>query len=217
MKLTINCTKIVSETPKQYGNNMNIHETTFETVSKTLQNTKNSARAQISPATIIVKELVTHGFNLELKSEDKIVQDLRTIEKEGFIESLKTSPFELSSVFIKMAQDDELRKVLQQYIDFFSKEKIDSEILHLVEDEMKKFLMSMTLLLTSPELRAWMRMKKKQGVTHPIQELSETLTKEEKLSTVDFKDLYIDGLFEQVCKTIKEKIDSDLFSRVNQH
>lgn len=169
-------------------------------------------KSQISPATILFKELFTHGFNLELKDEDKITQDLKTIEEEGFIESLKIPLFEFPSVFTKMAQDIKYRKGLQRFIDIFSREKVDPEVSQLVEDDMKKMLHSMTLFFTSPELRAWMRMKKKKGVTNPIRELEETLTTEGRLSTVDFKDLNIGGIFEYVFKTLKEQMELDLLA-----
>lgn len=55
-----------------------------------------------------------------------------------------------------------------------------------------------------------MRMKRKKGVTHPIQELLETLIEEEKLSTENVKDLNIGGVFEYFFNTLKDKMGSDL-------
>lgn len=169
-------------------------------------------KSPISPAIIIVKELASdsYGFNLERKSEDDISSDLRNIEEKGFLDSLKTSPFEFQRVLIEIAQDDEMRNQLHNFMDEISKVKSDPELLHQVNIETGKMVQSMISFFTSPAFRIWAKTKKKKSQTLDFRELREALGK--RLEKIDFKNLSISEMFEHYFKAWKEKILSDLLN-----
>ena len=94
---------------------------------------RNIDDSKISPAALVIKEVARQGFNLELKLEERIVQDIRRTEEKVFLESMKTTPFDLvSSLMFSFQNDDnqnQLQKLLKLIDDKASELKEISEFL----------------------------------------------------------------------------------------
>lgn len=160
--------------------------------------------SQISRAVTIVKELTVHGFNLELKSEDSIAQDLRAIEEKGFIESLKITPFEAAGALLQSLEDEDSRFLLGRLVNKYStKEPPDFEAL----EKISRVLNGIFLFMSSPEGIAWIKSNKSETFTP--EELIEAVDQRLLESKVKFKDDV--QRFEHALKTARELIISKLW------
>lgn len=146
-----------------------------------------------SPLTILIKEMVEQGFNLELKSEKRIVQDIRMIEENKFLGSLNVSQFDfVSSIMFDSSNGEEsnfetLVKVmnenasnLKELRKIMKENPNESEIIKRAVDKQLKGLM---LFFTSQEFYLW---KEKYSSDLTIQDLSQMV--EEKISQMGKSD-----------------------------
>lgn len=160
----------------------------------------NLTEYPISPATVIVKEVVIRGFNFELKSENSIAQELRNIEEAGFIESLKLNPFLIYSSFILSLENEKFRHYLKYLINEVPKRKLDFKTVHQIE----RTIQAMILFFTSPEVLASVSLIEKSKLNP--EKLIEIVDRQIIESKIKFKDDV--ERFEYALKTIREIITS---------
>lgn len=108
---------------------------------------------QKSSAVILVKELAKQGFNLEIKSENSIMENLQAIEETTRVELMKATPSEFAYALLSSWNDAESRQDAKTLMEMFGEVKHSNEEIEQIAMNVEFWL----LIVSSPEFLTWLK------------------------------------------------------------